>query len=159
MEYLRTSDGSLRSEKVAKRDRTWLICKQSVFHQERDAHSDGELDVAQVLFDGMDKKDDVCWNVMIDSYIQNGVPNGALVLFRRMLKAKAKPNEATMLPVWVHSYNENNGIQFNVHIRMALAVMYSTLDNLEDVCLGFDKSDDKDVVWNSMIVGYAMLRM
>ena len=128
--------------------------------------------MAQVLFDGMDKKDDVCWNVMIDGYIQNGVPNGALVLFRRMLKAKAKPNEATMLPVfstcgqlgspesgrWVHSYNENNGIQFNVHIRMALAVMYSTLDNLEDVCLGFDKSDDKDV-WNSMIVGYAMLRM
>ncbi|KAJ9678793.1 hypothetical protein PVL29_020861 [Vitis rotundifolia] len=92
----------------------------------------------------------------------------------RILMAKAKPIEATVLSMlsaygqlgspesgrWVHSYIENNGIQFNVHVGMALATMYSTHDNLEDVCLGFDKSDDKDfAAWNSMIVGYTMLWM
>ncbi|XP_019076721.1 pentatricopeptide repeat-containing protein ELI1, chloroplastic [Vitis vinifera] len=131
----------------------------------------GELDAARVLFDGMEERDGVCWNVMIDGYTQNGMPNEALVLFRRMLKAKAKPNEVTVLSVlsacgqlgalesgrWVHSYIENNGIQFNVHVGTALVDMYSKCGSLEDARLVFDKIDDKDVVaWNSMIVGYAM---
>ncbi|KAJ9697188.1 hypothetical protein PVL29_009111 [Vitis rotundifolia] len=64
----------------------------------------------------------------------------------RILVAKAKPKEATVLFVlfaceqlralevgrWVHSYIENNGTPFHVHIGMALADMYSTCGSLED---------------------------
>lgn len=79
---------------------------------------------------------------------KNGMSHEALMPFRQMLKTKAKPNEATVLLVlfacgqlgapgtgrWVHSYTENNGVQFNVHDRTTLANKYSTCGNLEDVC-------------------------
>ena len=131
----------------------------------------GELDKARSLFEGMKERDVVCWNVMIGGYAQSGVPNESLKLFRRMLVAKAIPNEVTVLAVlsacgqlgalesgrWIHSYIENKGIQINVHVGTALIDMYSKCGSLEDARLVFDRIRDKDVVaWNSMIVGYAM---
>lgn len=131
----------------------------------------GNLDEARALFDGMNERDVVCWNVMIGGYAQNGLPNESLKLFRRMLVAKVKPNEVTVLAVlsacgqlgalesgrWVHSYIENKGIQMNFHVGTALVDMYSKCGSLEDARLVFDGIRDKDVVaWNSMIVGYSM---
>ncbi|KAL2906377.1 Pentatricopeptide repeat-containing protein ELI1 chloroplastic [Bienertia sinuspersici] len=131
----------------------------------------GHLDDARLMFDEIQKKDVVCWNVMIDGYAQNGRPNDALELFQQMLKAKLKPNEVTLLPVlsacgqlgalelgkWVHSYIVSNKIQVNVHVGTALIDMYAKCGGLEDARLVFDGITCKDVVaWNSMIVGYAM---
>ncbi|KAK9285330.1 hypothetical protein L1049_024521 [Liquidambar formosana] len=131
----------------------------------------GDLDGARLVFDGMEERDVVCWNVMIDGYAQHGRPNKALVLFQQMLAAKVKPNEVTVLSVlsacgqlgalesgrWVHSYIENNRIQFNVHVGTALVDMYSKCGSLDDARLVFNKINDKDVIaWNSMIVGFAM---
>ncbi|XP_021735063.1 pentatricopeptide repeat-containing protein ELI1, chloroplastic-like [Chenopodium quinoa] len=131
----------------------------------------GHLDDARVLFDGMVEKDVVCWNVMIDGYAQHGRPNDALVLFQKMLKAKLKPTEITVLSVlsacgqlgalelgrWVHSYIVNNRIQVNAHVGTALIDMYAKCGSLEDARLVFDGVKGKDVVvWNSMLVGYAM---
>ncbi|XVF15479.1 hypothetical protein REPUB_Repub09cG0157100 [Reevesia pubescens] len=60
----------------------------------------GQLEEAILLFDGIVKKDVVCWNVMInDGYAQHRLPNEALVLFRRMSAAKARPDEITILAV------------------------------------------------------------
>ncbi|XP_021837011.2 pentatricopeptide repeat-containing protein ELI1, chloroplastic [Spinacia oleracea] len=131
----------------------------------------GHLDDARVLFDGMEEKDVVCWNVMIDGYAQHGRPNDALILFQKMLKAKFKPTEFTVLSIlsacgqlgafelgkWVHSYIMNNKIKVNVHVGTALVDMYAKCGSLKDAKLVFDGIIDKDVVlWNSMIVGYAM---
>lgn len=131
----------------------------------------GKLDDARVLFEGLEERDVVCWNVMIDGYTQHARPNDALVLFRRMLTAKVKPTEITILSVlsacgqlgalelgrWVHSYIVNNGIQANVRVHTALIDMYGKCGSLEDARVVFDKIPTKDVVvWNSMIVGYAM---
>ncbi|OVA06843.1 Pentatricopeptide repeat [Macleaya cordata] len=131
----------------------------------------GNVDGARKLFEGMEERDVVCWNVMIDGYTQHGEPNEALALFRQMLSAKVRPNEITVLSVlsacgqlgalesgrWMHSYIENSGIRFNVHVGTALIDMYCKCGSLEDARLVFDRITDKDVVaWNSMIVGYAM---
>lgn len=131
----------------------------------------GCLDDAKVLFDGLEEKDVVCWNVMIDGYTQYGKSNDALILFKQMLKAKLKPNEITVLSVlsscgqlgalelgrWVHSYIVNNKIRLNVHVGTALVDMYAKCGSLEDARLVFDGITRKDIViWNSMIVGYAM---
>lgn len=131
----------------------------------------GEVDEARVLFDGMTERDVVCWNVMIDGYTQHGMPNEALLLFRKMLVAKIKPDEVTVLSLlsacgqlgalesgrWLHSYIENNGIRIDVQVGTALIDMYSKCGSWEDARLVFDRIGGKDVVvWNSMIVGYAM---
>lgn len=131
----------------------------------------GDLDNARQLFDEMDERDCVCWNIMIDGYTQHGRPNEALLLFRQMLSSSTKPNEVTVISVlsaiaqqgsvgsgrWVHSYIENNPIEFNARVGTALIDMYCKCGSLEDACKVFDSIENKDVVvWNSMIGGYAM---
>ncbi|XP_050374104.1 pentatricopeptide repeat-containing protein ELI1, chloroplastic [Argentina anserina] len=131
----------------------------------------GEVDEARALFDGMKERDVVCWNVMIDAYAQHGMPNEALLLFRRMVVEKVKPNGVTVLSLlsacgqigalesgrWVHSYVENNGIRIDVQVGSALIDMYCKCGSWEDARLVFDRIGGKDVVvWNSMIVGYAI---
>lgn len=131
----------------------------------------GKVEEARVLFDEMEERDIVCWNVMIDGYGQHGRPNEALVLFRRMLARNMRPNDVTVVAVlsacrqlgalesgrWVHSYMESSGIRMNVHVGSALVDMYCKCGSLEDAQSVFDKIKDKDdVLWNSMIVGYAM---
>ncbi|XVF17588.1 hypothetical protein REPUB_Repub10bG0136500 [Reevesia pubescens] len=104
----------------------------------------GELEEVRLPFDGMVKKDVVCWNVMIDGYAQHGMPNEALL-------------GALESGRWLHSYIENNDIRVNVRVATALIDMYSKCGSLEDARLVFDKIHDKDVVaWNSMIIGYAL---
>ncbi|MCL7030474.1 hypothetical protein MKW94_017630 [Papaver nudicaule] len=131
----------------------------------------GKVAGARKLFEGMEDRDVVCWNVMIDGYAQNGDPNEALALFRRMLSAKLKPNEVTVLSVlsasgqlgalesgrWIHSYIDSNGIRFNAHVGTALIDMYCKCGSVEDARVVFDKITNKDVIaWNAMIVGYAI---
>ncbi|KAL2453518.1 Pentatricopeptide repeat-containing protein ELI1 [Abeliophyllum distichum] len=108
---------------------------------------------------------------MIDGYAQNGRPNDALILFRQMLKAKMKPNEATLLAVlsacgqvgalesgrWIHSHMQYNGILVDARMGSALVDMYCKCGSLEDARMVFDGIKDKDsVAFNAMIVGYAI---
>ncbi|PIN01863.1 hypothetical protein CDL12_25628 [Handroanthus impetiginosus] len=131
----------------------------------------GDLDEARMLFDGMKERDVVSWNVMIDGYAQHGRPNESLILFRQMLKARMKPNEATMLAVlsacgqvgalesgkWIHLYLGYSSMSINAHLGTALIDMYSKCGSLEDARMVFDGIKDKDsVVYNAMIVGYAI---
>ncbi|CAI8583132.1 unnamed protein product [Vicia faba] len=135
----------------------------------------GKLHEARLLFDEMgEDKDVVVWNVMIDGYSQNGFPKECLLLFRRMLVEKVRPDVITLLAVlsscgqlgalesgrWVHSYieNEKNDI-FAVEVRVgtALVDMYCKCGSLEDARKVFDKINGKDVVaLNSMMMGYAV---
>ncbi|KAJ8769368.1 hypothetical protein K2173_002572 [Erythroxylum novogranatense] len=131
----------------------------------------GMIGEARVLFDELEERDIVCWNVMIDGYTQHGFQNEGLRLFRRMLKAKVRPNQVTVVAVlsacgqigaldsgrWVHAYIVNNRIEINVYVGTALIDMYSKCGSLEDARLVFERIDNKDVVaWNAMIGGYTM---
>lgn len=134
----------------------------------------GRLREARSLFEGMEgNRDVVCWNVMIDGYAQHGLPNECLLLFRKMLAEKVRPNEITVLAVlsscgqlgalesgrWVHSYIENRKIGVGVEVRVgtALVDMYCKCGSLEDARKVFDRIGGRDVVaWNSMIMGYAI---
>ncbi|CAI0406249.1 unnamed protein product [Linum tenue] len=137
-----------------------------------DVYAKGEdMESARKLFDSMPDKDVICWNVMIDGYVQFGSPNEGLSLFKQMLRAKVKPNEATMVAVlsacaqigalesgrWLHWYAENHGIDINVRVATSFIDMYCKCGSLEEARLVFERITHKDVVaWNSMIVGYAM---
>lgn len=130
----------------------------------------GNVDEARLLFDRMEERDVVSWNVMIDGYAQHGKPNEAIVLFRQMLKAKMKPDEATMVAVlsacgqvgalesgkWIHSYLGYKATS-NHKVGTALIDMYSKCGSLEDASKVFNGIKEKDViVYNAMIGGYAI---
>lgn len=130
----------------------------------------GDVDEARLLFDRMEERDVVSWNVMIDGYAQHGKPNEAITLFRQMLKAKMKPDEATMVAVlsacsqvgalesgkWIHSYLGYKATS-NHRVGTALIDMYSKCGSLEDALKVFNGIKEKDVVvYNAMIGGYAI---
>ncbi|KAK4278542.1 hypothetical protein QN277_016377 [Acacia crassicarpa] len=57
----------------------------------------GQLEKSRAMFDLMEEKDVVCWNVMISGYGMNGYAESAVDIFQRMEKANVKPNEITFL--------------------------------------------------------------
>ncbi|URE16653.1 PPR repeat [Musa troglodytarum] len=59
----------------------------------------GAVDTAKRLFDEMPDRSVVTWTTMIGALAQNGHPEEALALFRRMLEERVRPNRATFLTV------------------------------------------------------------
>lgn len=57
----------------------------------------GQLEKSRQMFDSMEEKDAVCWNVMISGYGVNGYAESAVDIFQRMEEANVKPNEVTFL--------------------------------------------------------------
>ncbi|GFP80992.1 pentatricopeptide repeat-containing protein at4g39952 mitochondrial [Phtheirospermum japonicum] len=59
----------------------------------------GEINTAKEIFDSMDKKDVISWNVMISGYGMHGHGKLAIWVFRKMEESGARPNELTFLAV------------------------------------------------------------
>ncbi|KAI3834166.1 hypothetical protein MKW98_018216 [Papaver atlanticum] len=59
----------------------------------------GNLGLAKNLFDGMQERDAVCWNVMISGLTMNGDAENALALFEQMEKDGFRPNDITFFAV------------------------------------------------------------
>ncbi|XP_060184501.1 pentatricopeptide repeat-containing protein At4g39952, mitochondrial [Lycium barbarum] len=59
----------------------------------------GQLKKSREIFDSMEKKDIVSWNVLISGYAMYGEANYALEMFKKMEQTEIKPNELTFLAV------------------------------------------------------------
>ncbi|KAI3874102.1 hypothetical protein MKX03_029778, partial [Papaver bracteatum] len=57
----------------------------------------GNLGLAKNLFDGMQERDVICWNVMISGLTMNGDAENALALFEQMEKDGFRPNDITFI--------------------------------------------------------------
>lgn len=57
----------------------------------------GALEDARKVFDGIQKRDVIAWNVLISVYGQQGHGKKALQVFQEMVAEKAKPNDVTFL--------------------------------------------------------------
>ncbi|KAJ0989521.1 hypothetical protein J5N97_007877 [Dioscorea zingiberensis] len=60
----------------------------------------GEISMAKAMFNQMDKRDTVTWNVMIYGYACNGFGKNALQVFERMKCSNIKPDDVTFLCVF-----------------------------------------------------------
>ncbi|KAF5191373.1 Pentatricopeptide repeat-containing protein [Thalictrum thalictroides] len=60
----------------------------------------GNLPLAKKLFDGMEERDTISWNVMISGLAMHGDGKNALKLFSEMEKAGFRPNDITFIAVF-----------------------------------------------------------
>ena len=130
----------------------------------------GDVENAQRIFDGVSCKNLPSWNAMMTGYMQRGLLEQAIDLYRLMKAQLVKPNEITLVNVLsacaglgalqlgreVHLYLGRNGLELNVILATALVDMYAKCGKINDACLVFVKTSQKDVaLWNAMILGLA----
>ncbi|BFG40050.1 hypothetical protein CerSpe_263240 [Prunus speciosa] len=132
----------------------------------------GALDTARGLFDGLQQRDVISWNVMIGGYTHKSHYKEALALFRLMLRSNADPNDVTFLGIlpacshlgaldlgkWIHAYIDKNFQSFtNTSLWTSLIDMYAKCGNIEAAKQVFNGMEAKSLAsWNAMISGLAM---
>ncbi|KDP32370.1 hypothetical protein JCGZ_13295 [Jatropha curcas] len=132
----------------------------------------GDLEKANNLFESVENKNVVSWNVMIGGYTHMSCYKEALELFRRMLQSNLEPNDVTLLSIlpacanlgdlglgkWIHAYIDKNRQRMaNGALWTSLIYMYAKCGNIEAAKQIFDEMNPKSLAsWNAMISGFAM---
>ncbi|KAL4368135.1 hypothetical protein GQ457_05G008680 [Hibiscus cannabinus] len=131
----------------------------------------GDLKPARQIFDSLRDRDVVAWTAMIVGYLQNGLNNDALELFRLMVREGPKPNNftlAAMLSVSSSLTSLNHGKQIHasairtgqaslVSVNNALITMYARAGSINCARKVFNQIHCfRDIVsWTSMIMALA----
>ncbi|XP_024525376.1 pentatricopeptide repeat-containing protein At3g09040, mitochondrial isoform X2 [Selaginella moellendorffii] len=130
----------------------------------------GMLDFARGLFDKMEEKNVVVYNVMISALSQRGLGKEALELYKKMVHKGIRPEAATFCSALgacsgVADLEEGKLIELDikadecktdVRVLNALMSMYGRCGNLEAAKDIFDTRDERDEIsWNAMISAYA----
>ncbi|CAN0900899.1 Pentatricopeptide repeat-containing protein At1g08070, chloroplastic [Linum grandiflorum] len=135
----------------------------------------GDLERATSIFDNMETKNVVSWNVMIGGYNHRGCYKESLEIFRQMLQSNLEPNEVTLVSVlpavanlgalslgkWIHTHIDKNNNKFrlsnNATLSTSLIDMYAKCGNITAAKQIFDTLDYKKLAsWNAMISGLAI---
>ncbi|KAJ6373011.1 hypothetical protein OIU76_027361 [Salix suchowensis] len=133
----------------------------------------GDLEEASNLFEKIQDKNVVSWNVMIGGYTHMSCYKEALGLFRRMLQSNIDPNDVTFLSIlpacanlgaldlgkWVHAYVDKNMKSMTniVALWTSLIDMYAKCGDIAVAKRIFDSMNPKSLAtWNAMISGFAM---
>lgn len=131
----------------------------------------GEIELARLVFDEIEKPSIFLWNSMIRAYAWNGPFGQAIDLYHQMLTSGAKPNKFTFPFVLkacsglmaledgkeIHNQAKRAGLESDVFISTALVDLYVKCGCLSDAHNIFDKMPERDIVaWNAMIAGSAL---
>ncbi|KAK7304215.1 hypothetical protein RJT34_15338 [Clitoria ternatea] len=127
--------------------------------------------LAKLIFDKMDYKSSVCWNIMITGFSRNELPSEALDTFRQMISNGVKPQEFAVMGVLgacsqvsalrlgkeVHSFALKAHLTDDTFVTCALVDMYAKCGCMEKSQNIFDRVNDKDeALWNVIIAGYGI---
>ncbi|KAK7250492.1 hypothetical protein RIF29_32962 [Crotalaria pallida] len=133
----------------------------------------GFLDLAKKIFHNMSIKNEVSWNVIIDSYLNVGEFATALKMFCEMQKVH-NPDGYTMqsvikacaglgalsLGLWAHVYvlkRCDKNMKSDVFVNSCLVDMYCKCGSLKMAQDVFESMPSRDVnSWNSIILGFAL---
>ncbi|CAA3025652.1 pentatricopeptide repeat-containing At1g08070, chloroplastic [Olea europaea subsp. europaea] len=132
----------------------------------------GDLDMAWTLFESLQEKDIISWNVMIGGYTHISSHKKALEVFRQMQLENVEPNDVTFLNVipacahlgaldigkWIHAYVDKHHQDFtNASLWTSLMNMYAKCGSIEAAKQIFYSMETKSLAsWNVMISGLAM---
>ncbi|KAL3532185.1 hypothetical protein ACH5RR_005706 [Cinchona calisaya] len=125
----------------------------------------------RLIFEEMNDKDIIVWNVMLGRYTQQMENEGALKLYQELQLSGLKPNEYTLVALITaasnlaslthglqfHNQLIKTGLNFDPYITNALIDMYANCGSLEEARKIFDSASMNTEVacWNSMIMTYA----
>ncbi|KAJ4703687.1 Pentatricopeptide repeat-containing protein [Melia azedarach] len=130
----------------------------------------GDLHAAVRVFEKIENKSVVSWTSMIAGYTRKGISDGAIRLFRGMVREGVEPDVFTITSILhacacdglleigkdVHNYIKENDMQSSLYVSNALMDMYAKCGSMEDAQLVFSQMPVKDIVsWNTMIGGYS----
>ncbi|XP_020585755.1 pentatricopeptide repeat-containing protein At5g66520-like [Phalaenopsis equestris] len=131
----------------------------------------GQIDVAENMFDEMPERDVITWSTMIMGYVQNGVLEKGLDLFGQMVRSgRVFVNEATLVTVlsasaqlgllehgtFIHSIIKNVNFPLTMALGTALVDMYAKCGCIDLAQNVFYHMPKRDVfAWNAMICGIA----
>ncbi|WZZ85408.1 hypothetical protein YC2023_113987 [Brassica napus] len=114
----------------------------------------GDCKAARTLFDQMRVRSVVSWNTMISGYCKYGAFKEAVEIFCEMRRVDLRPSYVTL---WLHSYAESKGIEFDDVLGSALIDMYSKCGVVERAVEVFERLPRKNVItWSAMINGFAI---
>ncbi|KAL1539088.1 Pentatricopeptide repeat-containing protein, chloroplastic [Salvia divinorum] len=132
----------------------------------------GDPDMARSLFDSIQEKDLVSWNVMIGGYAHASKYKEALQVFRLLLLNNVEPNDVTFLNVipacahlgaldlgkWIHTYVKKHYSEFpNEALWTSLINMYAKCGDIVAAKQIFRGVQRKSLAcWNAMISGLGM---
>ncbi|KAF9607153.1 hypothetical protein IFM89_032375 [Coptis chinensis] len=133
----------------------------------------GELGFGKLVFEGINVKNVVTWNVMISGCVRSGVfVKEGLEYFKQMrilcvdsfdefslvsVSSACANMGALVLGKWVHGLVCKTGFCDVVPLGNALVDMYGKCGNLADACKVFDQMRGRDIVsWSTMIDVLAM---
>ncbi|KAI5438555.1 hypothetical protein KIW84_024334 [Lathyrus oleraceus] len=135
----------------------------------------GLVNDARELFDEMPQRNDASYSAMVSGYVKNGFFSEGIELFRELKKnqgyARVRPNGSLFVSVlnactmvgafeegkWIHSYVEENGLEYDLELGTALIDFYTKCGWVKSAEQVFDKMPVKDVAtWSAMILGLAI---
>ncbi|KDP20037.1 hypothetical protein JCGZ_05806 [Jatropha curcas] len=131
----------------------------------------GKLSFARLLFEGMENKSLVSWNAMISGYSQNGFPEEALSLFRKLLSSRIKPCDISIVSVLgacsqrsalrlgkeTHCYALKSLLLEDVFVGCSIVDMYAKNGCITESRRVFDGLRDKNLIlWNAIIAAYGV---
>ncbi|KAM7271283.1 hypothetical protein ACFE04_030497 [Oxalis oulophora] len=123
----------------------------------------GDILKARSVFDKIDSKDSVSWNIMLTSYIRHGLLIQATEIFRGMFKDGFEADSVAIsgilsgfsslkLVVQIHGWVLRRGIEWSLSIVNSLIVGYSDNNMLDKARWLFHNMPERDIVsWNSII--------
>ncbi|MED6218113.1 hypothetical protein PIB30_023828 [Stylosanthes scabra] len=125
---------------------------------------------ANVVVESSTSLDPLPWNMVISSYVRNGLFMEALSAHKKMVNKRIEPDDFTYPSVLkacgelldyatgaeVHKSIEASSIGWSVFVHNALVSMYGRFGELKVARQLFDKMHHRDdISWNAMINGYA----
>ncbi|CAN8292610.1 unnamed protein product [Cochlearia groenlandica] len=131
----------------------------------------GELCTAQILFDAMEDKSLLSWNTMVTGNLQNGFPDQALDLFRKMVLYGIQPCEISMTSVFgacsvlpslqlgreAHAYALKCLLNDNAFVACSIIDMYAKNGSITQSFKVFNGLKERSrASWNAMIMGYGI---
>ncbi|KAL1332219.1 hypothetical protein AAHE18_11G012600 [Arachis hypogaea] len=135
--------------------------------------NNGLVEEARLLFDEMPQRNEVSYSAMVSGYVRNGCFNEGIQVFHELKCCGNVINLNGSLLVsvlnacaavgafeegkWIHSYIEENGLEYELELGTALIDFYTKCGWVEEAETVFDSMPSKDVAtWSAMILGLAI---